>query len=262
MSLLPPINSYVTLAEADAYLADSIRAATTWAALDTATKEAALKTAHRLLERMSWEGEKLEGHFTSRAAVPSSPAGTDYAASDVLTLGATPVDEDLRALITVATVSGGVPQTITQEHAGLYDAAPATPAATAVVSATNSPTGFVVDLTNEAFTAQWPRSTHPTEIPDDIKHAQIEYAYELSQDPSIETGRVGVQNTKRVKAGSVEVENFRPSEGKTAPSVVLQLIADYLESGSTSGVSSGGLYSYPNASSTFDDDYDLDTPLR
>lgn len=51
MAIVIGLNSYASRAAADVYLADSLRAAVAWAALDATTKDRALITAWRLLEK-------------------------------------------------------------------------------------------------------------------------------------------------------------------------------------------------------------------
>ena len=51
-------NSYVTVAEADTYMALHARGFDLWQILDNPTKERALGTAYRSLERQRWKGAK------------------------------------------------------------------------------------------------------------------------------------------------------------------------------------------------------------
>lgn len=57
MPVIVGTNSYVTIAEADTYLADSARAGA-WAFLGTAQKTSALITAARMMETVTWQGTK------------------------------------------------------------------------------------------------------------------------------------------------------------------------------------------------------------
>lgn len=57
MPVIVGTNSYVTIAEADSYLADSARASA-WAFLGTSQKTSALITATRMLETVTWQGQK------------------------------------------------------------------------------------------------------------------------------------------------------------------------------------------------------------
>lgn len=57
MALVVGTNSYKSQADADAYFADSLRAAE-WAAIVSDTKDAGLIEATRIFERQTWAGEK------------------------------------------------------------------------------------------------------------------------------------------------------------------------------------------------------------
>lgn len=74
-------------------------------------------------------------------------------------------------------------------------------------------------------------------VPQQIKDAQAELAFELTQDTDQETEATANSNTKRVKADTVEVEYFSPV--RTAgrfPSVVQELIAEFLAGAANGGV--------------------------
>lgn len=72
--------------------------------------------------------------------------------------------------------------------------------------------------------------------PQDVKDAQSEYAYELSQDTSLESAATASgSNTRRVQAGSVEVEFFQRESGTPLPTPVQQLVAAYLPTASATG---------------------------
>lgn len=59
MPLVVGTNSYVTVANADAYLMYAINAAS-WVAAETSVKESGLISATRMLDRQPWEGEKTQ----------------------------------------------------------------------------------------------------------------------------------------------------------------------------------------------------------
>lgn len=56
MTITVGTNTWITVANADTYLALSVRAAA-WADIDTALKERALVSAWRILDRMNWNEE-------------------------------------------------------------------------------------------------------------------------------------------------------------------------------------------------------------
>jgi hypothetical protein len=52
------INSYASVADADAFMATSVRGSANWAALTTTKKEQALISFWRLLENQEWAGTR------------------------------------------------------------------------------------------------------------------------------------------------------------------------------------------------------------
>lgn len=143
-------DSYVTVANADTYHAASIHGAS-WTAASTTTKEQALLTACRMLERQTWQGTK------------TSPS-----------------------------------QALDWPRSGLSD-----PEGVAI------PSGAV---------------------PQFIKDAQCELALSLINDPSVQTSTDTSLNTRRLKAGSAEIEYFRPTSGSRFPTIVAELVNYYLSS--------------------------------
>ena len=83
----------------------------------------------------------------------------------------------------------------------------------------------------------------PADAPTNVKRAQMELAFAYSQDPTLAngTGHEG-QNIKSAKAGSAEVEYFRPLSPKRFPTLVRLLLANYMPTPATniSGSASGG----------------------
>ncbi|MEO1208394.1 MAG: hypothetical protein AAFX78_02530 [Cyanobacteria bacterium J06638_20] len=68
-----------------------------------------------------------------------------------------------------------------------------------------------------------------TGVPADVINASYEAALALIADPTLSgTSEIGGTNTKRVKAGSAEVEFFRPEDGSVLPRSVLLLLTPYL----------------------------------
>jgi hypothetical protein len=180
-------NSYATIASADTYLGDSVRAGLNWSAVDNDTKARSLITATRLLDKQCFIGSK-----------------TDTA------------------------------QTLEWPRTGVTDADG--------------------------------NSVATDTVPDGIINGCIELAYELSQDETLETAQNTGSNDKKYKAGSVEIEFFRPggvlgTDGLTRfPIVVMEWIREYL-----CGYGGKGLPSAFGTSDTsqFDDcdTYSLDEPL-
>lgn len=100
--------------------------------------------------------------------------------------------------------------------------------------------------TNPAQTADFPRTgiscngetVDGATVPADIKAAQIELAYVLSQDPTLATAANTGSNTKRLQAGSASIEFFNSTDGSggvTAsrfPPHIQELLNCYLGGGS------------------------------
>jgi len=133
---------------------------------------------------------------------------------------------------------------------------------------------FIGSKTASSQTLEWPRTgvtdadgnaVADDTVPTGIINGCIELAYELSQDSELETSKNTGSNDKRYRAGSVEIEYFRPggvlgTDGITRfPVVVMEWIREYL-CGNTKGTPSAFGTS---DTSQFDncDTYDLDEPL-
>lgn len=152
MAIIVGTNSYVTEAEASTYLAQSSRAADAWLLVDSVSRERALVTATRYLDRrLTWQGTK--------------------------------------------TVSA---QALQWPRTGVVDRY-GNAVATGVVHA-------------------------------QVKDAQIELAFELSQDTALETKTDDSSIVSSASAGSVSVSFLRASRGSGGklPSVVHDLIREFL----------------------------------
>jgi hypothetical protein len=88
-------------------------------------------------------------------------------------------------------------------------------------------------------------------LPDDLTTGFYELALSLLEDEAIQDTPAGGSNTRRVKAGSVEVEFFRPTLGALGrfPQVVQELLSQFL-AGASSAV--GGIVSGDDRVSYFD----------
>jgi len=113
---------------------------------------------------------------------------------------------------------------------------------------------------------EWPRSdvydrkgelVDETAVPDGIKFGNIELAYDLSQDSSLEISGGQGSNIKRLKAGSAELEYFKGTGGPNGEGSVRfgpevqEYIGQYLES--AFGVETGNAYG-TGGEGSFDDD--------
>lgn len=250
-------NTYVTLAEADSYLEDSLRA-TAWTGIDEDTKARALISAFRLFEKQLWKGAMTGIKLVDQVAI--SAGGTGYVANDVLTVAGGTFGQAARLLVTSA--PGGVIAAVVLIDAGTYaaDDLPSTP---------NSPSGgsgsgASVTLTFKAQEAQHPRTGLVTcggvavdenTVALQVEEAQIELAFDLTQDTTLETKPNQGSNIKKVGAGSAEVEFFRPTNGvgqaSRFPPVVQELLRCFLGGGNQS--QSGAIATGTCERSQFDD---------
>lgn len=241
--LVVGVNTYGTLAEADAYLEASIRAAETWAGTDEDTKKRGMVTAFRLIEKQLLQGTPTGVSIVQAAAVDTP--GTGYAVGDVLTvLGGT---SGQPALLEVLTLSTTAVATVRPIDVGTYTEAPTSPASTSG----GTGTGATFTLTMGAQLSHFPVTGVTCEgvavdedtYPEDLKQAQFELAYELVvQGGVLETSAGSGSNVKGVGAGSARVDFFRPTDNlQRFPTVVQELLRCFLGgSGGVGAFASGG----------------------
>lgn len=107
---------------------------------------------------------------------------------------------------------------------------------------------------------QWPRdgvtdkygdAVDGDTLPDDLVTGFYELALALLEDEAVQDTPAGGSNTKRVKAGSVEVEFFRPTLGAVGrfPQIVQELLSQFLAG---AAASAGGIVSGDDRLSYFD----------
>lgn len=250
-------NSYVTLAEANSYLDDSLRSGDTWSVLDSDTKKRALISAARTLESMRWQGDPAELEIVSAAAI--SAGGSGYSEDDVLTVvGGTGV----AARVTVTSVSAGVVDGVELLDAGLYSSAPSSPVATSG----GGGTGCTLTLTMGDQVLHFPAATvtdrygdavDDETVPDAVKEGQIRLAYHYTQDEDLEVSGGTGSNVRSTRAGSASVEFFRPTGAQDGigsrrfPPDVHELLGQFL---SGSGLTSVPYVPGTGVESQFDDD--------
>jgi hypothetical protein len=248
-------NSYGTLAEADTYLDGSLRAASAWVGIAPDDKRRALITAYRLLERQVFAGDQTGVTIIDLASV--SAGGSSYVVGDEITVSGGTAGE--AAIVRVTSVSSGVVTGVDLIHAGTYTATPSSPAATTG----GSGSGATIALTFTDQISDWPRtdvfdcdgdSVDSTTYPTQLKEAQFELAYSLTQQGDIETAGDTSSNIKKVQAGSVAVEYFRPDPGLARfPSEVQELVACFLDGSNAFTTLAGGLRGGADNESVFDD---------
>lgn len=226
-------NSYVTKKEADNYLKGSARAADLWAAIDSAPRRRALISSFREIERFIFEGDPTDVEYADTAVIAAG--GTGYTVNDVITIvGGTGV----AAQFEVTSVSSGVVIAIkiVDAERGGYTTTPANPA---MVTGGTGNDDLTLTVTYKTQTAAFPRSGLTDKYglalsefvaPVDVESAQIELAFEISQDVSVEGGANTASNQKRLKAGTAEIEFFRPTDGTPLPSVAWDLLKPFINS--------------------------------
>ena len=232
-------NSYVTKKQADNYLKGSARAADLWAALDSVSRRRALISAHREIERFLFEGVPTEAEYADTAVV--AVGGATYAVDDVVSIvGGTGVAAQFK----VTAEAGGVVSAVEVVDAdrGGYTTTPANDAATIGAGDDN----LTLTVTYKAQTASFPRTGLTDKYgldvdefvaPVDVENAQIELGFDVSQKPSIEADGSTASNQKRLKAGTAEIEFFRPTDGTPLPTVPWDLLRQFIASatGAVSG---------------------------
>jgi len=237
-SIIVGQNSYVTVAQADDYLAARIDAAEKWSNLDDDTKINALISFFRLLERQNYIGTKTGLNILSSFVIAT--VGTGYVVGDVLTLvgGA-----GTAATFLVSSIdgSGGITGLLTTDVGG-YTTAPTAPADLSG----GTGTGAQLTPTFKTQTALWPRTgvadkegiaLDPNAYPLNLMYAQIEGAYELSQNPELFTKANQDSNISSVSAGPVSVSFFNPlRDTGRFPSSVQELLLPLMGGGSSSGI--------------------------
>jgi len=96
--------------------------------------------------------------------------------------------------------------------------------------------------------------------PDDIARAEFELAMALAADPTLMSSSSAGTNTKRVKAGSAEVEFFQPTIGTNEetrlPQNVHDLAACYMDAAGGITPSSGSFSSGTGDNTSFDGNAD------
>ena len=72
-------------------------------------------------------------------------------------------------------------------------------------------------------------SADDADVPDEVLQAAYELSSVIIADPEASSSNAGQSNTKRLKAGSAEVEFFKPQAGFLFPSGALKLLLPYLK---------------------------------
>ena len=257
-------NSYGSLAESNTHLDGSIRAAANWLGVTPDDKRRSLISAYRQIEAQVFNGTSTGVTIIDLASI--NAGGTGYTKGDMLAISGGTAGEG--AIVEATAVASGVVTGITLVHAGTYSVEPA-----ATAAATTGGTGgddCTVDLTFMDQVSDLPRTglvdcdgraLDSTTYPTIVKEAQFLLAYMMSQDVDLEDSTGSGTNVKRVKAGSAEVEFFRPEgDNMRFPVQVWELISCLLASSSAAAALLGGFRGGAGDTSFFDtypDDFDL-----
>lgn len=256
-------NSYGTLAEVDAYLDGSIRASSTWLGVAPDDKRRSMIEAYRQIEAEVFLGAAAGVTIVDLASI--NAGGTGYAKGDTLTVSGGTAGEPATA--EVLAVASGVVTSVSLLNAGTYSASPSSPAST---TTDGSGTGCTLTLTFAAQVSDFPRTglvdcdgdaVGETAYPKDIKEAQYNLAFEMSQDPESAASAGQGSNVKSVGAGSAKVEFFRPESNTIRFPVQVQSLLKCYLAGSTALSMIGGFRGGADNPSTFDTypaDFDLD----
>lgn len=95
---------------------------------------------------------------------------------------------------------------------------------------------------------QWPRTgvtdkynqpVDPSSVPQNIIYAECELAMAIYSDPTVQTNKDNSSNIKSVKGGPAEVQFFRPINAGRFPTIVQELISQFLSGGTPAGMVSG-----------------------
>lgn len=229
--LVVGLNTYVSASYASTYLGDSPRGQA-WAGIDPDSQAQFLIAATRNFQKQAWVGLPTQLVVVRSAAVVSG--GTGYSIGDLLSpVGGT---GEVPAQVRVAAVSSGAVTSIALVDEGLYLTAP---------SGTLNVTGggglnCTLTVTTGLQSLAFPRTSltdvdglavDPDAVPVQVLEAECEYAMDMAIDASVETSAGTGSNDKLYKAGSVEIERFRPTDGPRNlrfSTIVLELLRPFM----------------------------------
>lgn len=245
-------NTFVSRAYAQTYLADSPRG-TAWDGADDEAQDRFLITATRLIQRQPWDGER--SMLLTVGSVAIVAGGTGYTLNDLLTVAGGTTDS--AAVIKVTAVSSGVVTSAVIVDRGIYTTLPTSPAA--VTGGTG--TGATFNLTSAVQVLAFPRiglechgeDVSSTEVPEEVKEATCELAFEMFADAGIESSSGTGSNISEVHAGPVGVSYFRPTDGirnQRFPTIVFELLRCFMGGNTVVG---GMFGSGTDVESSFDD---------
>ena len=221
-------NTFGSQEEANEYLANSPRT-NSWKTFTSSKKDQSLLAATRELQKFNYLGSKTNLNVVDTFTVSAGGAG--YAVGEILTkVGGTGV----AATFKVLTLNVTAVATVQLLNAGLYSVDPPTDATTSNGAGTGATLTSAYKIQPLAF----PRTglvniegepVDPYTVPEIVLQAEFELAFLIATDPTIEGFTGTSENFRRLKAGSVEVERFKPIEGTRLPNIVFELLRIFLE---------------------------------
>jgi len=261
------INSYYTEAQIDAYLGDSLVASTAWSAVDDDAKAQASIEAFRRFSTLRWMGAQAGDQIVTAIAVANG--GANYAIDDLLTVVGGTFGE--AAVARVLTLSGSAVATVEILDVGTYDPTLAVPTNPVATTTNGSGTGATLNLTFGKQTADFPRigltdqygnPISSTTTPVGIIRGQMEFAFALSQNPSLVSVASTGTNISQVQAGPAGVHFFRPGYAADGtPGVPFPIpVWNYIKWFLVGGVARAGIASGTTGHSEFERyprEYDL-----
>lgn len=258
--------TYASLAEANRYMAADPALASVWAALSTDARNRALVGATRLLDRQSWQGtaNPLNTGLLTLTGLPvpteTFTVGTD--APRVYTFQSVLTDSD--GNVALGTDGAGSATNLVAAlnlGAGAGTAYAASTTENTLVTAQDLGAGRVLLLSRVGgaggvqalattvsgatlegsalapSTLAWPRSglvdaagqaVDANTIPPEVTEGFLTLAGLIGQRPALAAGAQTGSNIERVRAGSAEVQFFRPTSGTLFPRALLDLFGIYL----------------------------------
>lgn len=124
---------------------------------------------------------------------------------------------------------------------------------------TQSPPTQTASFPRTGLTDKYGDEVSSATVPQVVKDAQCELAIALLSNASVASAGDASSNIKRLRAGSAEVEYFRPVDGARFPAPVMELLGPFLANSAALLSGMGGIASGTDVESQFDDDdaYDL-----
>lgn len=124
---------------------------------------------------------------------------------------------------------------------------------------TASPPTQTASFPRTGLTDRYGDAVSSSVVPQAVKDAQMELAIALLANAQVASQANASGNIRRLRAGSAEVEYFRPTEAGRFPAPVMELLGPFLDNGASLIGEAGGFAYGTDVESQFDEDdgYDL-----